>query len=353
MSNASGVLLNSQTFKKTLEETSTYQKLSTQIVTPLLINNLGNEESQTIFPKEVVAAIILKVDKNQLASDIEKVINPIYDYIIGEKESFLTTVDLKPYTSTIKNNLKISIVDFYQSLSVCTEAQAQETIANPEKFPTCQISGVDSAQLIKNYNIDQIVAATDTLPTSITVTEGKITTVPMTNLFNNSNSPPEDFFSTLTDNFKSLRNLITYERQAETFLFVIIIFLFVLLAITRFPNLASIFKWFGSAVFSGTILPLVFATIMLIGLKPDTLEKAVLGNNQNLPEFQKNLTSLVSTDFTAFGIKILKGIQLESFVLIIIAIALYLTHLFLEHRNKVQPQKPLDVTIPPTHNISE
>ena len=348
-----GVFLNAENFKSVLKKNDTYNRLAQDVIPTLLVNIATNVDSEAAIPPKALGDIIAKVDKKALATDLEKVVNSTYDFVTSDTKHFETRIDLTQYTTPIAANLKQSLADYYNNLPTCTPVEEAEITQNFSNTLKCRLNGLDVTKYLEALKIDDLVAEMKTgFPTELIINEKKVSTYPETALFEDKtvNKDQENFKGSVLLN---LQKTIQSYRIGTSRLVITILVLFILLALTRIPNLGSICKWLSSALFAASILPFSGSTLLLYFLKPDFFKSALnslIGKDFG-SDFQTALVALVSDNLSAFSNKVFQQMQLLSLISIVIAIVLYALYFFLERRSNQKSKKTLDEVLQTTHNI--
>lgn len=348
-----GVLLNQTAFEETLNKNNTYSRLATKIVPPLIINLASKNEDQEFIPSETLENIISKVDKNVLATDLEKVINDIYKYVTTNQQNFETKIGLETYTTVIKDNLKPALINYYESLPACTAAEEKSFENNFSAEIKCKSNKISSTKFVQLLEVDGVIEELkNNFPTTLIITEKKISTFPQTNILQDDtlNTKPKTTPEPILIN---IQKALKVYKSSEKLLIMIVISLIFLLVISRLKNISSSCKWVASAFFSASFLPLGMATLLLYFIKADFFQNTLIryfGFNYS-DSLQKESIALISDNLFTFSQKILQSIQFKSFLVIVIAIVLYGIFLILKYLDKHKANKPLDAVSKSTHNI--
>jgi hypothetical protein len=308
----------------TLKENNTYEIASTEILPSLVIELVSSDNNREGFPKEVVSSVVGTIDKEKLASDLEKVVTSVYRYTIGVSGELSATIDLTAYSQTLQKELKPALVKYYEALPTCTPEQEQALAEKQEgQKIDCRLQSKSTEEVLAEFEIDTLISdLTVEAPKTLTITKDQFLFDPPLSVGGEvAQEPSQKNGSNLS--FEHIRNLLVGLKGFLTFLLMIIGILGLLLIISRLFNFVATFRWVAWVLVSVLIKPTTVRSNLSSALDA---KEAV--------NYSDTALSLLSANLSDLGQKIFQGVFFQALILIAIAVGLYLTAALLERRSK-------------------
>ncbi len=344
INNFTGTILDQNKFLGTLKDNKTYSAISSDILPSLIVSNISNENNPQGLPKDVVNNVVGAVDKEKLATDLERLVTDAYRYTTAQTSTLETKIDLQPYIKSLQTQLKPAFTQYYQSLPICTDEQA---VQNEQGDLNCQLKGVSADQAASRIGIDETINSLATsAPKTITITKDRIIVDPPLGGKENNSSTDKATSNAKKSNQLSLehiRNISGAARPASTGLLAVIAILLALLAAVHLPKLSSILRSLAWVLVSASIIPLILACVFLFFVHAQTVRQSIstaveINTRSN---YQETVLKLATNNLFELGQKIFQGIGSQALILIIIGAICFGIALWWDRRNKKLEKEPL------------
>lgn len=338
------VLFNTTTFNSVLKTTGAYQKVSDLVVQQAANQNASSDPvTQKVISE--IAKRTITAKSQQLQSDLEKIVTSIHHFVVSDEKSFETRVNLVPYQAVLKEKLVEVFTSEYAGLPVCTTSQLKAMKATPtSEFPVCQQKGLDVNTLLTSSSFADTLAKF--LPNTLIISEKGVKTDPVINLNldGSSTTPANADQNTSKTGFIDAQNKVKSTRSFQNFLLIGVIVLGILLIASRLKNYISSLEWVAVALFSGSILPLIFSFAAIYFLKPEMLKQALVQILGSQTESQVQPYLFITDSLFLFVQKIMENVRLESVIIVALAIIIFVGTKYLawsKSRKEVLTKEPI------------